>query len=739
MVGLYDDTQSLYGNPARTFGTLRTLRADVVRVSMFWGGRLGGQPAKAVVPRMDDPALFGRTKQPSVGVSALSGQATPQGARFGYALLQASEIERRKTLKDANPGLKLLAYKNLAATMSWAVKDGVDEELLPTGVGFAFAEKEHPDWFLKDDKGQRVESCEAQGRWLMDVGDAEYQTAWLEKVAAELKANGWDGVFMDDANASPARHLCGRTLAKYGTDAAYAAAVDAFLAKVGPALQERGLLAVTNVRVTPDAAGRTLFTRWLQHSSGVAVEGWTKSGRETSGHLAGDAWSFQQELLRETERANKIFLALTQGPDADRRSRRYARSSFLLAWGGGASALVYIPEGTTDGWSPESAVEVGTPFGEPYRAGTAWRRDFTGGTVVVNPTATPVTVKLGDTFMTPSGEALSTVTLEGSSGVVLRIPNYVGGNDAAVAKRRPRNALDPADPAYDWSLYDRAVRYAAVNRVKIVFSIMGSPKWSNGGRGFKYAPENARDLEQFAYAAAKRYSGSFVDSEKRVLPPVRHWLAWNEPNNPVFLLPQYRRVGSRWVIQSARDYAKICNAVYTGVHASLLRGEKVACGATAPRGNNAPQSDRPAVTPLAFLKAAKQAGMRRFDAYAHHPYYLRPHQTPRYRPPNGGGVVLGNIDALLRDLTKLYGRKPLWITEYGYQTWKPDRKFGVTWAKQAAYLKDAYKIARKHPRIDMMLWFMLRDDKSITKGWQSGFFTAGGKRKPSFDTFRKLP
>ena len=50
-----------------------------------------------------------------------------------------------------------------------------------------------------------------------------------------------------------------------------------------------------------------------------------------------------------------------------------------------------------------------------------------------------------------------------------------------------------------------------------------------------------------------------------MLPAVRHWLAWNEPNNPAFLRPQYKRVGGKWVIQSAIDYAKICNAIVKGV------------------------------------------------------------------------------------------------------------------------------------------------------------------------------
>ena len=85
------------------------------------------------------------------------------------------------------------------------------------------------------------------------------------------------------------------------------------------------------------------------------------------------------------------------------------------------------------------------------------------------------------------------------------------------------------------------------------------------------------------------------------------WAAWNEPNNPTFLRPQFVSAKGKWVIASAQAYAKICNAVYDGVHATMYKGEQVACGVTAPRGNNNPSSARPSVSPVAFLVAAKKA------------------------------------------------------------------------------------------------------------------------------------
>jgi len=742
LVGLYDENQSFYTNPARTFPLMRTLRTQIVRVNLYWGGRFGAVRPKVVAPRFDDPAGYGTSKQPSVGVSGLSGEfrVPAQPARYQYALLQASDHDGIAALKAANKGIKVIAYKSAAATFSFATTpEGADQEFLPSGVGYAKTAEQHPEWFLADKDEKRIESCISQGRWLMDVGNPEYQTAWFENVSAELKEKGFDGVLLDDVETSVGRHLCGRTIPKYPGDDGYAAAMESFLAKVAPELKAKGLLALPKISLPRNAAAVATWTKWISYGSGAALDSWTKSGSEPSEHLAGDDWAHQQALLKETERAGKIFLGLTSGPATDLRSIRYSRASFLLGWNAGSSAVVYTSP-TAESWSPETAVEVGPPLGAAREAGGVWQREFRDGLVLVNPSTTAKTVKLDNSYFTPSRQLITSIRLEPASGITLRFPNFVGGTDTGAAKRRPRDATNPADPAYDWSLYDRTVRFAAANRIRIVFSIFGTPKWANNGLGLRYAPSTPADLLKFAYAAAKRYSGTYRAEDGRLLPAVRHWLAWNEPNNPVFLLPVYKRVAGKWVLQSPRDYAAICNAITRGIHLTLIRGEKVGCGVTAPRGGSGPKSKRPSVAPLPFLREAKKAGMRGFDAYAHHPYYDRPSETPAWRPKNKRHVVLGNIDVLLRELDRLYGRKTrLWITEYGYQTWKPDKKFGVTWANQAKYLTEAYARARKTRRIDMMLWFLLRDDRNIKAGWQSGFFTTGGKRKPSAEAFKRLP
>ena len=306
-----------------------------------------------------------------------------------------------------------------------------------------------------------------------------------------------------------------------------------------------------------------------------------------------------------------------------------------------------------------------------------------------------------------------------------------------VAPRRPLHAQDPADPAYEWRIYDRAVRYASQNGMRVMLTILWTPRWANGGRARNVPPTNFNDLRNFAYAAATRYSGKYIpntdDFDELYLPAVRHWLAWNEPNNPNWL---QQTSGGRFV--SPRSYARICTAVWQGVHFTNFAGERVACGATGPRGNNAARSGRPSLAPLSFMRLARASGLRSLDAYAHHPYYGKPSETPATRP-RGNAIQLGNINTLITLVNKLWGRKRIWITEYGWQTRPPDRLFGVSFAKQAAYVRQSFAIARANPRVDALVWFMLRDDTNLQIGWQSGLLTASGQRKPAFSTFARLP
>src|SRR5439155_23543419 len=56
--------------------------------------------------------------------------------------------------------------------------------------------------------------------------------------------------------------------------------------------------------------------------------------------------------------------------------------------------------------------------------------------------------------------------------------------------------------------------------------------------------------------------------------------------------------------------------------------------------------------------------------------------------------------------------------------------------QQAAYLRQAINYARADPRVQMFIWFILRDDPTST--WQSGLLNQSGFEKPSSNMFASL-
>ena len=197
-------------------------------------------------------------------------QAGGDLSRYRYVILNSWDAPLLPALRAANPNLKALVYKNLSFTVTYGCSGGVDLPYQTTGVGYCDANANHPDWFLNDPSGARLNSSPFPSARMMDVGNPGYQAKWLSNVLADARSGGWDGVFMDDTNADMGYHLNGRTIAKYPTTAAWRAATRSMLAAVGPALKSAGLLAMPNLYVpwASDYDAQATWSDWLQFTSG---------------------------------------------------------------------------------------------------------------------------------------------------------------------------------------------------------------------------------------------------------------------------------------------------------------------------------------------------------------------------------------------------------------------------------------------------------------------------------------
>jgi hypothetical protein len=291
-----------------------------------------------------------------------------------------------------------------------------------------------------------------------------------------------------------------------------------------------------------------------------------------------------------------------------------------------------------------------------------------------------------------------------------------------VAPRRPANGANPFDPAYRWEDLDEFVRQAADRDIEVMLTIYGTPAWAGPGRN--RAPRRLADLTNFARALSSRYSGRI-----RGYPFVRFYSVWNEPNLQLFLAPQY---DSRGRSVSPRIYASIFRAAYSGLKAGS-RTAQVAIGETSPRK----LSTSPSHAPARFAELLSKVRPRVvFQAFAHHPYSSPANQPPTQlvRWPNVSMTTLPRFGA---QLDKWFGRKsiPLWLTEYGHET-RPEDPRGVSYAQQSSYMTTAVNMARRNPRVSLLIWFAIRDND--VNLWQSGLLTYGGLEKPAFDQFSVL-
>jgi hypothetical protein len=298
----------------------------------------------------------------------------------------------------------------------------------------------------------------------------------------------------------------------------------------------------------------------------------------------------------------------------------------------------------------------------------------------------------------------------------------------AIAPTRPATrdaARDPSTGGSRWESTDRAIRMLAARGVEPILSVYGAPDWAQGsgprpnGGAFEPRPDPFGD---FAYAAARRYSGAYQG-----LPRVRYWQVWNEPNLTHFLNPQY--AGQRLV--SPAWYRRMVNAFAVAVK-SVRRDNVVVAGGLAPfECHGKPRACGSA--PFKFMREffclsralQPTCGERaRVDAWAHHPYTSGGPTRQAYRRDDAS---LGDLPEMKRVLDAAYRhrriaapRRPqFWVTEFSWDT-KPPRRHAAPIGLAARWTAEAlYQMWRSG--VSLVTWFGL-EDKGGKSPYQSGLY-----------------
>jgi Hypothetical glycosyl hydrolase family 15 len=336
-------------------------------------------------------------------------------------------------------------------------------------------------WLLKNSSGQYIKT--PYGAYVGDVGSAGYQKRWADNVKAFISSHGNEGVFIDDVVSTPAGW--GAFPAKYPTQSAWETAMVSFMAYVGAALRPLGYYVLANaasfIPGDPSSDDGTGYARFYEklapYADGLMDEYWEQIATNTSQLRPVGTSSWTQhwdgwlDLVAKTQNAGADFFSVMYGSTTSVAVMRYGKASFLLQWNGGGGGFVY-DTASGDPWNPEWTTDIGTPSGSKYQVGVGWRRDYTSGTVILNPSpSSSQTFSLGGTYLRADGSAVTSVTLGPTSALILKrqsttvaapsnsaLPTITGtaqdGQNLAASTGTWSNS--PTAYAYQWKRCDSA-------------------------------------------------------------------------------------------------------------------------------------------------------------------------------------------------------------------------------------------------------------------------------------------
>lgn len=369
--------------------------------------------------------------------------------------------------------------------------------------------------------------------------------------------------------------------------------------------------------------------------------------------------------------------------------------------------------------------------------------------------ASPPSLDLGfgDSLFTSSDTAVRDLWLgraARSGATVVRIA--VSWSRVAPAAPPAFNPSDPGSPGYEWGGVDAAVRSAEARHLRVLLTVYSAPAWAEGaGRPAtaypgSWEPQPAA-YGAFARALAGRYSGSFPDplAPGAVLPRVSYFEAWNEPNLDNYLAPQWQ--GRRLVGPSL--YRDLLNSFYAGVKGAQPTATVIG-GSLAPFGDPPGGHRTPPVQFLRDLLCLRGAALRplpcphpaHLDVLSSHPIAVGPPRASALSPLDASTPDLGRLNRVLRRAERARrvspaGHRPLWVTEFWYDSDPPDPD-GVPLARQARwYAQDLYLFWRQGARVAIAL--QLRDSppgRGYPYTSQSGLFFPDGSAKPALTAFR---
>jgi len=363
-----------------------------------------------------------------LGMSASVGTANL--TRFSTIILSTNQSAYLRAIRAASTGTRVLGYKSATE-----IAEGcADVASCASGITYQQAvahDAAHPSdpWLAKDASGKSITAPAYPHAHLANVGSKSYQQAWIKSVAGTLSRSHFNGVYIDTVLGTITGWSGGAVPTTYPTNAAWESAMRKFVATTGPALKKKGLYVLVNAFKAGSNDGSRVVAWWRSlapYVSGLQSEYWEQSPVDvgtpfdTNPTVWTGHWLAWLKLAAVAQSANDDFYVVQKGTSNSTQMMTYGKASYLLVWNGKGGGYSWVSSDNGDPWNAAYTLDVGKPKGARYAVGVGWRREYSGGTVLVNPHYSKAqTFSLGGQYRNPDGDTVSAVTLQPHTAMIL--------------------------------------------------------------------------------------------------------------------------------------------------------------------------------------------------------------------------------------------------------------------------------------------------------------------------------
>jgi hypothetical protein len=285
---------------------------------------------------------------------------------------------------------------------------------------------QHPEWILHDASGNKLYipfecSGGACPQYAADISNPDFRHYWIEQAHSHY-AHGYKGVFVDDVNmeervgnaAEAAVTPVG--LAGAISPGAWRAYMAQFMSEIRAAFPGAEIVHNAIWFANGDAGmGDVSIRREVEAANYVMLE----RGVNDSGITGGSGpWSLNA-MLGFVDAVHSLGRGIVlDGGASDPQGMEYNLAAYFLVSTG--NDAVSAQGQTPANWWPGFEANLGEATDARHSWSNLLRRDFTGGTALVNPPGSPAqTVPLPGPMRTAGGATVTSVTLPAASGVVL--------------------------------------------------------------------------------------------------------------------------------------------------------------------------------------------------------------------------------------------------------------------------------------------------------------------------------